>query len=67
MRLSLEMDSLRNMMRIQTNRALSSNLNDMVIPEIESMIGNLPLHQNGVRTDMSACNQGLVANRKCQK
>ena len=42
-RLSQEMDSLMNLMQTQINRAISSAINDRVLHDIQSIMGNLGL------------------------
>ena len=67
MRHSQEMDTMISMMHTQINRAIRSAITDRVIPEIQSVIGNLPLNQNGAGKDMSSSDQGLCSKLKGSK
>ena len=55
MRLSHEMDSLMSMMHSQIKRAISSVINDRVIPEIQNLIGSLSSGHRDTESGMS-CN-----------
>ena len=46
-RLSQEKDSLTSITQTQIKRVISSAIFERVNPEIQSIIGNLPLDQNG--------------------
>ena len=61
-RLSQEMNSQMRVMQTQINRAISSGINNRVIPEIQNKIGSLPLDQNGTGTANS--DQVLGSNWK---
>ena len=58
-RLSQEMDSLMKLMLTQINSAITSAINDRVTPEIQNIMGSLPLDQNGTGTGTSSNVQGL--------
>ena len=45
-RLSQELDSLMNVMETHINGAISLAINDRELPEIQNIIGDLPLDQN---------------------
>ena len=47
------MDSLMSLMQTQINRVISAATNDRVLPEIQNIMGILPLDQNGIRTGTS--------------
>ena len=53
-RLSQEIDSLLNLMQTQINRAISSAINDKVLPEIQNTMGNFFQDKNGIRTGTSS-------------
>ena len=46
-RFSLKMDSLMDLMQTQIKRAISSAISDRVIPEIQHIMGSLPLNRKG--------------------
>ena len=46
-RFSRELDSLMDLLQTQINRAISSAINDRVIPEIQNIMGSLPLNRKG--------------------
>ena len=46
-RFSREMDSMMDLMESHINRAISSAINDRVIPELQSILGSLPLNRDG--------------------
>ena len=58
-RLSHELDSQMNLMQTQIKRANNSAINDRVLPEIQNIIGNLPLDQNGTGTSTSSNEPGF--------
>ena len=57
MRLSQEMDSLMSMMHSQLNRAMSSAINDRVIPGIRNIMGSLSLGHRDTESGTSGDNQ----------
>ena len=61
------MVSVINMMHTQISRAIGSVISDRVIPEVQRVIGNLLLNQNGVATVTSSFDQGLAGNTKGPK
>ena len=60
MTLSQALDSMIMMIHTQFNRDISSAISDRFITELKNLIGNVPLNQNGVGTDTSSCDQGLL-------
>ena len=54
-----EMDSLMDLMQSQINSAICSAINDTVIPEIQNVIGNLPLNRNGPEPCTSLAEDGI--------
>ena len=58
-RLSQEIYSLINAMQTQIKTAISSAINDRVLPEIQNIMGSLPSHQNGTGTGASSNEQGF--------
>ena len=53
------MDSILEILHYQINRAIRSAINDGVIPEIEHIIGNLPLNRNGLEPSTSLSQEGF--------
>ena len=52
-RMSREMEAMMDLMQSQITRAISSAISERIIPEIQNMVENLPLGQNGVGPDTS--------------
>ena len=48
-RFSHQMDSLMALKQFQINKAISSAINDRVFPEIQIIMGNLPLNRGGLQ------------------
>ena len=53
------MDSLMNVMKTQIIRSINFAVNDIVFPEIQNIVGNLPLGENNFWTGTSTSHQGL--------
>ena len=58
-RLSQEMDSLMNLMQTQNYRAISSAINDILLPEIQNIMSSLPLDQNVTGKGTSSNERGF--------
>ena len=58
-RFSRKMDSMMDLIQSQINRGISSAINDRVIPEIQSIMGNLPLSRNGLEPCTSLNEEGI--------
>ena len=58
-RFSWETDSMMDLIQSQINRAISSAINDRVIPEVQSMMGSLPLNGNVPETCTSLNEDGI--------
>ena len=59
-RLSQEMDSLMNLMQTQIIRAISSAIDDRVLPGIHNIMSSLPLDQNVTETTTSPMSEVSV-------
>ena len=58
-RMSREMEAMMDLMHSQISRAISSAISDRIVPEIQNMVENLPLSQNGVEPCTSASEDGI--------
>ena len=58
-RFSQKMGSMMDLSQSQINWAISFAVNDKVIPEIQSVIGNLPLNRNGSEPCSSLNEDGI--------
>ena len=47
-RMSREMETMMDFMQNQISRAINCAISEIIIPEIQNMVGNLPLNQHGV-------------------
>ena len=47
-RMSREMETMMDFMQNQISRAINCAISERIIPEIQNMVGNLPLNQHGV-------------------
>ena len=54
-----EKDSMMDLLQSHINRAISSAMNDRVVPEIQNIIGNLPLNRNGPEPSTSLNEAGI--------
>ena len=58
-RVSREMDSLMDLVQSQINGAISFAINDRVLPEIQNVMGSLPLNHNGPEPCTSLTEDGI--------
>ena len=58
-RFSQEMDSMMDLIQSQIKRAISTAINDGVVPEIQSIMGNLPLNRDGLEPCTSLNEDGI--------
>ena len=58
-RFSRDMDSMMDTIQFQINTVISSAINDGVIPEIQSIMGNLPMNRNGPEPCTSLNEEGI--------
>ena len=58
-RMSREMEAMIDLMQSQINRAISSAISEIIIPEIQNMVKNLPLGQHGVEPCTSTNEEGI--------
>ena len=58
-RFSPEMDSMMDLIQSHINREINSAINDRVIPEIQSIMGNLTLNRNGPEQCTSLNEDGI--------
>ena len=49
-RMSREMETMMDFMQNQISRVINCAISERIIPEIQNMVGNLPLNQHGVET-----------------
>ena len=52
-RMSREMETMMDFMQNQISRAINCAISERIIPEIQNMVGNLPLNQHGVEPPTS--------------
>ena len=58
-RMSREMETMMDLMQSQISSAISSAISERIIPEIQNMVGNLPLSQPGAGPCMSSNEDGM--------
>ena len=58
-RFSRETDLLMDLVQSQINRAISSAIDDKVLPEIQNIMGSLPLNRNGPEPSTSLTEDGI--------
>ena len=58
-RFSREMDSMMDLIQSKINRAISFAINARVIPEIQSIMGSLPLNRDGPEPCTSENEDGI--------
>ena len=58
-RMSREMETMMDLLHTQISRAINSALSERIIPEIQNMVGNLPLSHYGVEPFTSTNEDGI--------
>ena len=56
---SREMEAMMDLMQNQISRAINSAISKRILPEIQNMVGNLPLGQHGIEPDTSLTGSGI--------
>ena len=58
-RMSREMEAMMDLIQNQISRAINSAISERILPEIQNMVGNLPLGQHGIEPDSSLTGSGI--------